>query len=142
MELRCAHTFMELRCAHTFMELRCAHTFMELRCAHTFMELRCAHTFMELRCAHTFMHEKMSNSASFLTSPFQVSDSSCPVNKHLIDLEFTKDTRPYFKPGLPYKGRVSNIYYIINRSSPLLYRYCYYSPLLVACHCIVGKPLY
>ncbi len=34
-------------------------------------------------------------------------DDSCPINRQLIDLEFTKDTRKHFKPGLPFKGKVN-----------------------------------
>ncbi len=41
-------------------------------------------------------------------STVRVSDASCPVNKHLVDLEFTKDTRRHFKPGLPYRGKVKS----------------------------------
>ena len=33
-------------------------------------------------------------------------DASCPVHKHLVDVEFTKDTARHFKPGLPYRGKV------------------------------------
>lgn len=35
-----------------------------------------------------------------------VSDRSCVVNLQLVDIEFTEDTRRYFKPGLPYRGKV------------------------------------
>lgn len=41
-------------------------------------------------------------------STVKVSDASCAVNKHLVDLEFTKDTRRHFKPGLPYRGKVKS----------------------------------
>ncbi|XP_078578004.1 C3 and PZP-like alpha-2-macroglobulin domain-containing protein 8 [Branchiostoma floridae x Branchiostoma japonicum] len=33
-------------------------------------------------------------------------DDSTPVNKQLIDIEFSPDTRRHFKPGLPYIGKV------------------------------------
>ncbi|XP_013402650.1 C3 and PZP-like alpha-2-macroglobulin domain-containing protein 8 [Lingula anatina] len=33
-------------------------------------------------------------------------DESCAVNKQLVDLEFSQDTRKHFKPGLPYRGKV------------------------------------
>lgn len=33
-------------------------------------------------------------------------DDSTPVQKQLIDIKYTKDTRKQFKPGLPYKGKV------------------------------------
>ena len=38
----------------------------------------------------------------------KASDITCPVYKQLIDLQFTGDTRKHFKPGLPFKGMVSN----------------------------------
>lgn len=34
-------------------------------------------------------------------------DDSTPVHKQLIDIKYSKDTRKQFKPGLPYKGKVS-----------------------------------
>lgn len=33
-------------------------------------------------------------------------DDSTPVQKQLVDIKYTKDTRKQFKPGLPYKGKV------------------------------------
>lgn len=33
-------------------------------------------------------------------------DDSTPVQKQLIDIKYSKDTRKQFKPGLPYKGKV------------------------------------
>ncbi|KAK2151550.1 hypothetical protein LSH36_359g00063 [Paralvinella palmiformis] len=36
----------------------------------------------------------------------RATDDSCPVNKQLVDLRFSRDTRTTFKPGLPFKGRV------------------------------------
>lgn len=33
-------------------------------------------------------------------------DDSTPVQKLLIDIKYSKDTRKQFKPGLPYKGKV------------------------------------
>ena len=35
-----------------------------------------------------------------------IRDRSCIVNKHLIGLEFPSDMRKYFKPDLPFKGKV------------------------------------
>ncbi|XP_069505312.1 C3 and PZP-like alpha-2-macroglobulin domain-containing protein 8 isoform X2 [Ambystoma mexicanum] len=37
-------------------------------------------------------------------------DDSTPVQKQLIDIKYTKDTRKQFKPGLPYKGKVEVLY--------------------------------
>uniref|UniRef100_A0A8D0GVG8 C3 and PZP-like alpha-2-macroglobulin domain-containing protein 8 n=1 Tax=Sphenodon punctatus TaxID=8508 RepID=A0A8D0GVG8_SPHPU len=37
-------------------------------------------------------------------------DDSTPVQKQLIDIKYTKDTRKQFKPGLPYKGKVEVTY--------------------------------
>ncbi|XP_074834082.1 C3 and PZP-like alpha-2-macroglobulin domain-containing protein 8 isoform X2 [Carettochelys insculpta] len=37
-------------------------------------------------------------------------DDSMPVQKQLIDIRYTKDTRKQFKPGLPYKGKVEVTY--------------------------------
>lgn len=34
-------------------------------------------------------------------------DDSTPVQKQLIDIKYSRDTRKQFKPGLPYKGKVS-----------------------------------
>lgn len=34
-------------------------------------------------------------------------DDSTPVHKQLIDIKYSKETRKQFKPGLPYKGKVS-----------------------------------
>ena len=42
-------------------------------------------------------------------SSVKVSDASCTVYRHLVDLEFTKDTRRHFKPGLPYRGKVKPV---------------------------------
>uniref|UniRef100_A0A8C5QE18 C3 and PZP like alpha-2-macroglobulin domain containing 8 n=1 Tax=Leptobrachium leishanense TaxID=445787 RepID=A0A8C5QE18_9ANUR len=33
-------------------------------------------------------------------------DDTTPVQKQLIDIKYTKDTRKQFKPGLPYQGKV------------------------------------
>ncbi|KAM4608160.1 C3 and PZP-like alpha-2-macroglobulin domain-containing protein 8 [Discoglossus pictus] len=37
-------------------------------------------------------------------------DDSTPVQKQLIDIKYTKDTRKQFKPGLPYQGKVEVTY--------------------------------
>ncbi|OXB73108.1 UNVERIFIED_CONTAM: hypothetical protein H355_012033 [Colinus virginianus] len=37
-------------------------------------------------------------------------DDSTPVQKQLIDIKYSKDTRKQFKPGLPYKGKVEVTY--------------------------------
>ncbi|XP_053558866.1 C3 and PZP-like alpha-2-macroglobulin domain-containing protein 8 [Bombina bombina] len=37
-------------------------------------------------------------------------DDSTPVQKQLIDIKYTKDTRKQFKPGLPYQGKVDVTY--------------------------------
>ncbi|XP_066492385.1 C3 and PZP-like alpha-2-macroglobulin domain-containing protein 8 [Tiliqua scincoides] len=37
-------------------------------------------------------------------------DDSTPVQKQLVDIKYTKDTRKHFKPGLPYKGKVEVTY--------------------------------
>ncbi|KAJ6664317.1 hypothetical protein lerEdw1_008536 [Lerista edwardsae] len=37
-------------------------------------------------------------------------DDSTPVQKQLVDIKYTKDTRKQFKPGLPYKGKVEVTY--------------------------------
>nr|XP_033811133.1 C3 and PZP-like alpha-2-macroglobulin domain-containing protein 8 isoform X1 [Geotrypetes seraphini] len=37
-------------------------------------------------------------------------DDSTPVQKQLIDIKYTRDTRKQFKPGLPYKGKVEVTY--------------------------------
>ncbi len=39
-------------------------------------------------------------------STVHASDSSCPVHKYLLELQFTKDTRRHFKPRLPFDGKV------------------------------------
>lgn len=43
-------------------------------------------------------------------------DDSTPVQKQLIDIKYSRDTRKQFKPGLPYQGKVSynkvNTFYI------------------------------
>ena len=36
----------------------------------------------------------------------KATDNSCPVNRHLVDMEYTSDTRKHFKPGLPFTGKV------------------------------------
>lgn len=33
-------------------------------------------------------------------------DDSTPVQKQLVDIKYSKETRKQFKPGLPYKGKV------------------------------------
>ena len=48
-------------------------------------------------------------------SKVEASDSSCFVNRHLIELEFTKDTRKHFKSGLPYRGKVC--WFVLNNAS-------------------------
>lgn len=35
-------------------------------------------------------------------------DDTTLVQKQLIDIKYSKDTRKQFKPGLPYQGKVSN----------------------------------
>ncbi|XP_070536765.1 C3 and PZP-like alpha-2-macroglobulin domain-containing protein 8 [Ptychodera flava] len=35
---------------------------------------------------------------------------SVPVNKLLVEIEYSKDTRKHFKPGLPYRGKL-NVFY-------------------------------
>ncbi|XP_069818383.1 C3 and PZP-like alpha-2-macroglobulin domain-containing protein 8 isoform X2 [Dendropsophus ebraccatus] len=37
-------------------------------------------------------------------------DDNTPVQKQLIDIKYTKDTRKQFKPGLPYQGKVEVTY--------------------------------
>ncbi|XP_060089087.1 C3 and PZP-like alpha-2-macroglobulin domain-containing protein 8 [Heteronotia binoei] len=37
-------------------------------------------------------------------------DDSTPVQKQLVDIKYTKDTRKQFKPGLPYRGKVEVTY--------------------------------
>ncbi|XP_054835570.1 C3 and PZP-like alpha-2-macroglobulin domain-containing protein 8 [Eublepharis macularius] len=37
-------------------------------------------------------------------------DDSTPVQKQLVDIQYTKDTRKQFKPGLPYRGKVEVTY--------------------------------
>nr|XP_008122340.1 PREDICTED: C3 and PZP-like alpha-2-macroglobulin domain-containing protein 8 isoform X2 [Anolis carolinensis] len=37
-------------------------------------------------------------------------DDSTAVQKQLVDIKYTKDTRKQFKPGLPYKGKVEVTY--------------------------------
>ncbi|MEE6510015.1 hypothetical protein FKM82_028976 [Ascaphus truei] len=37
-------------------------------------------------------------------------DDTTPVQKQLIDIKYTKDTRKQFKPGLPYQGKVEVTY--------------------------------
>ncbi|XP_056132926.1 C3 and PZP-like alpha-2-macroglobulin domain-containing protein 8 [Lampris incognitus] len=37
-------------------------------------------------------------------------DDSTPVNKQLIDIKYSRDTRKQFKPGLPYKGKIEVTY--------------------------------
>ncbi|XP_022086577.1 C3 and PZP-like alpha-2-macroglobulin domain-containing protein 8 isoform X2 [Acanthaster planci] len=37
---------------------------------------------------------------------FVATDDSCLVQKQLVSLEFSKDSRKHYKPGLPYYGRV------------------------------------
>ncbi|XP_063770568.1 C3 and PZP-like alpha-2-macroglobulin domain-containing protein 8 isoform X2 [Pseudophryne corroboree] len=37
-------------------------------------------------------------------------DDATPVQKQLIDIKYTKDTRKQFKPGLPYQGKVDVTY--------------------------------
>uniref|UniRef100_A0A6I8P7H9 C3 and PZP like alpha-2-macroglobulin domain containing 8 n=2 Tax=Ornithorhynchus anatinus TaxID=9258 RepID=A0A6I8P7H9_ORNAN len=37
-------------------------------------------------------------------------DDSTPVQKQLIDIKYTKDTRKQFKPGLPYKGKIDVLF--------------------------------
>ncbi|XP_053147686.1 C3 and PZP-like alpha-2-macroglobulin domain-containing protein 8 isoform X2 [Hemicordylus capensis] len=37
-------------------------------------------------------------------------DDSTPVQKQLVDIRYTKDTRKQFKPGLPYRGKVEVTY--------------------------------
>lgn len=34
-------------------------------------------------------------------------DDSTPIHKQLIDIKYSKDTRKQFKPGLPYRGKVT-----------------------------------
>ena len=36
----------------------------------------------------------------------KATDYSCAVNKQLIDLQFTSDTRKHYKPGLSFSGKV------------------------------------
>ncbi|XP_077993522.1 C3 and PZP-like alpha-2-macroglobulin domain-containing protein 8 [Glandiceps talaboti] len=37
-------------------------------------------------------------------------EDSVPVHKQLAEIEFSKDTRKHFKPGLPYKGKIHVFY--------------------------------
>uniref|UniRef100_A0ACB8F101 Uncharacterized protein n=1 Tax=Sphaerodactylus townsendi TaxID=933632 RepID=A0ACB8F101_9SAUR len=37
-------------------------------------------------------------------------DDSTPVQKQLVDIRYSKDTRKQFKPGLPYRGKVEVTY--------------------------------
>lgn len=36
----------------------------------------------------------------------RASDGTCAVNKQLVDVVFSSDTRKNFKPGIPFKGKV------------------------------------
>ena len=37
---------------------------------------------------------------------FVAFDDSTSVSRHLVDIEFTEDTREHFKPGIPFNGKV------------------------------------
>ncbi|XP_064595766.1 C3 and PZP-like alpha-2-macroglobulin domain-containing protein 8 [Liolophura sinensis] len=40
----------------------------------------------------------------------RASDGTCAVNKQLVDVAFSSDTRKNFKPGIPFKGKVNVMY--------------------------------
>ena len=37
---------------------------------------------------------------------FTAYDDTVPISRHLVDIEFTGDTREHFKAGIPFKGKV------------------------------------
>ncbi|CAK8682027.1 unnamed protein product [Clavelina lepadiformis] len=41
---------------------------------------------------------------------FVAFDDSTSVSRHLVDIEFTEDTREHFKPGIPFNGKIRASY--------------------------------
>lgn len=37
-----------------------------------------------------------------------IANDSCLVARQLVNIKFTKDTRKYFRPGMPYGGKVGH----------------------------------
>ena len=43
-------------------------------------------------------------------SKVKVKDESCVIQRNLVDIEFSEETRKHFKPGLPYNGKVISLH--------------------------------